>query len=151
MLYKIVRIRTRCGLCTNSYNFLYELYSTNSYNKRAARAARGEAQAARAKPEHTSCPDQAAPGCPDIRVHPAAPTLGYTRLPRPVRVRSWGGWVRNGIKITIHKSGLYDFTRMAYSQPLLKIGKVSSCSRPLISSPSRPLISQILAIDGSVT
>jgi hypothetical protein len=49
-------------------------------------------QAARAKPEHTSCPDQAAPGCPDVRVHPAAPTLGYvhpaaptlgyTRLPR---------------------------------------------------------------------
>ena len=70
----------------------------------------------RAKPEHTSCPDQAAPGCPDFRVHPAAPTLGYTRLPRPVRVRSWGGWVRNGI--TIQKSGLYSLTRMAYSQPL---------------------------------
>ena len=58
-----------------------------------AMAARREraAQAARAKPEHTSCPDQAAPGCPDVRVHPAAPTfrvhpaaqtLGYTRLPR---------------------------------------------------------------------
>jgi hypothetical protein len=43
--------------------------------------------------------------------------LGYTRLPRPVRVRSWGGWVRNGI--TIRKSGLYSFTRVAYSQPLL--------------------------------
>ena len=43
-----------------------------------------EARAARAKPEHTSCPDQAAPGCPDVRVHPAAPTLGYTRLPRPL-------------------------------------------------------------------
>jgi hypothetical protein len=47
--------------------------------------------------EHTSCPDQAAPGCPDVRVHPAAPTSGYTRLPQPVRVRSWGGWVRNGV------------------------------------------------------
>ena len=61
----------------------------------------GEARAARAKPKHTSCPDQAAPSCPDVRVHPAAPTLGYTRLPRPVRVCSWGGWVRNGIRITI--------------------------------------------------
>ncbi len=74
-------------------------------------------QAARAKPEHTSCPDQAAPGCPDVRVHPAAPTLGYTRLPRPVRVRSWGGWVRNGIKITISKMRLYKFIR--HSQPLM--------------------------------
>ena len=55
---------------TNSYtvwflyqfiHFLYELYSTNSYNEPRARAAR-------AKPEHTSCPDQAAPGCSDIRV-----------------------------------------------------------------------------------
>jgi hypothetical protein len=54
-------------------HFLYELYSTNSYNEPQARAAR-------VKPEHTSCPDQAAPGCPD---------------PRPVRVRSWGGWVKN--------------------------------------------------------
>jgi hypothetical protein len=126
----IVRIRIRCGFCTNSYNFLYELYSTNSYNEPQGQSPsrEGEARAARAKPEHTSCPDQAAPSCPDVRVHPAAPTfrvhpaaptLGYTRLPRPVRVRSWGGWVRNGIKITIRKSGLYDLTRMAYySQPL---------------------------------
>jgi hypothetical protein len=45
--------------------------------------------------------------------------LEYTRLPRPVRVRSWGGWVRNGIKVTIRKSGLYDLTRVAYSQPLV--------------------------------
>ena len=84
------------------------------------------ARAARAKPEHTSCPDQAAPGCPDVRVHPAAPTfrvhpaaptLGYTRLPRPVRVRSWGGWVRNGIKITIRKRRLYKFIGVTYSQP----------------------------------
>jgi hypothetical protein len=29
-------------------------------------------------------PDQAAPGCPDVRVHQAALTLGYTRLPRPL-------------------------------------------------------------------
>ena len=43
--------------------------------------------------------------------------LGYTRLPRPVRVRSWGGWVRNGIKITIRKMRLYKFIRLAYSQP----------------------------------
>jgi hypothetical protein len=139
VIHIIVRIRIRCGFCTNSYNvlyelystnsykvwflyqfiqFLYELYSTNSYNE-------PRAGAARAKPEH----DQAAPSCPDVRVHPAAPTfrvhpaaptLGYTRLPRPVRVRSWGGWVRNGIKITIRKSGLYDFIQMAYSQPLCK-------------------------------
>jgi hypothetical protein len=127
VIHIIVRIRIRCGFCTNSYNFLYdlyitnsyndnflyelystisyndnilyELYSTNSYNEPRARSAsregrspsrEGEAQAARAKPEHTSCPDQAAPGCPDVRVHPAAPTfrvhpaaptLGYTRLP----------------------------------------------------------------------
>ncbi len=83
------------------------------------------ARAARAKPEHTSCPDQATPGCPDVRVHPAAPTfrvhpaaptLGYTRLPRPVRVRSWGGWVRNGINITISKMRLYKFIRATYSR-----------------------------------
>ena len=30
------------------------------------------------------------------RPHLAAPTI---RLPRPVRVRSWEGWVRNGIKV----------------------------------------------------
>ena len=29
----ILRIRTRCGFCTNSYIFLYELYSTYSYNE----------------------------------------------------------------------------------------------------------------------
>jgi hypothetical protein len=40
-------------------HFLYELYSTNSYNEPRARAAS-------AKPEHTSCPDQAAPGCPNL-------------------------------------------------------------------------------------
>jgi len=33
------------------------------------------ARTARAKPEHTSCPDQAAPGCPDVKVHPAVPRL----------------------------------------------------------------------------
>ncbi len=26
-------------------------------------------------------------------------SLGYTRLPRPVRVHSWGGWVKNRIKV----------------------------------------------------
>ncbi len=51
------------------------------YSERAARAAR-------AKPELTSCPDQAAPGCPD--------QLGCVRLPRPIRVRMVGVWVRNG-------------------------------------------------------
>ena len=44
------------------------------------------AQAARAKPKHTSCPDQTKPGCPNysgapgcpycFRVHPAAPIVG---------------------------------------------------------------------------
>ena len=64
----------------NSYNsyILYKLYSTNSYNlsifytcivRIRTTSCEGEAQAARAKPEHTSCPDQAAPGCPDVRVH----------------------------------------------------------------------------------
>jgi hypothetical protein len=82
----VVRIRTRCGLCTNSYIFLYKLFSTNSYNEQRARSTsrEGETRAARAKPEHTSCPNQAAPGCPNVRVHPASPTLGYTRLPRPL-------------------------------------------------------------------
>ena len=102
----IVRIRTRCGFCTNSYIFLFELYSTNSYNEPRGRS-------------------PSTPPAP-TRPHPAAPTLGYTRLPRPleytrlpppVRVRSWGGWVRNGIKITIRKSGLYDLTCVAYSTP----------------------------------
>jgi hypothetical protein len=66
-----------CDFCTNSYifytNCIVRIHTTSC--ERAARAAR-------AKPEHTSCPDQAASGCPDVRVHPAAPTLGYTRLPR---------------------------------------------------------------------
>ena len=90
----IVQIRTRCGFCTNSYNFYtncivqihtkYDFYFFLSLCKRAASAQREPrgrspsceraARAARAKPEHTSCHDQAAPGCPTIRVHPAAPT-----------------------------------------------------------------------------
>ena len=38
---------------------------------------------------------------PIVRVHPAAaaPTVGVHEVPRPVRVRSQGGWVRNGIKV----------------------------------------------------
>ena len=84
--------------------FVYKLTSTNSYNYTTCivqihtirtffiqivynefiQQREGEARAARAKPEHTSCPNQATPGCPDVRVHPAAPTLGYTRLPRPL-------------------------------------------------------------------
>jgi hypothetical protein len=63
----------------------------------------GEARAAKAKPEHTSCPDQAAPGYPDVRVHPAAPTLGYTRLPRPVRVGSWGVGLEMGLGLPSEK------------------------------------------------
>jgi hypothetical protein len=111
----ILRIRTRCGFCTNSYIFVYELYSTNSYNELRARSAPRWRSPSREG--ETSCPDQVAPAAPTFRVHPAALTLGYTRLPRPVRVRSWGGWVRNGMRITIQKSGLYDLTRVAYSQP----------------------------------
>jgi hypothetical protein len=88
---------------TNSYNYtncivlihtIRTFFYTNCILRihtttRARSARRGRspsreraARAARAKPEHTSCPDQAAPGCPDVRVHPAAPMLGYTRLPR---------------------------------------------------------------------
>jgi hypothetical protein len=52
-------------------NCIVRIHTTS--RERAARR-EGKAQAARAKPEHTSCPDQAAPGCPDVRVHPAAPT-----------------------------------------------------------------------------
>jgi len=75
-----------------------------------------------AKPEHTSCPDQAAPGCPDHEGTPGCPNqlgcvhggvglemgvscticitgcrdrLGYTWLPRPEGA-FMGGWVRRG-------------------------------------------------------
>jgi hypothetical protein len=72
---------------TNSYTvwFLYQFvhfFIRIVYYEFIQRAA--SAQREPAKPEHTSCPDQSAPGCPDVRVHPAAPTLGYTRLPRPL-------------------------------------------------------------------
>jgi len=33
VIHIIIRIRIRCGFYTNSYNFLYELYSTHSYNE----------------------------------------------------------------------------------------------------------------------
>ena len=98
----IVRIRTQCGFLYQFIHFLYELYNTNSYNEPRARSASLKGQSPSTPPAPT-------------RPHPAAPTLGYTRLPRPVRVRSWGGWVRNGI--TIRKSGLYSFTRVALSTP----------------------------------
>ena len=39
-------------------------------------------------------------------------------------MRSWGGRVRNGIRITIRKSGLYDFIRVAYSQPLVRVPSI---------------------------
>ena len=62
--------------------FLYELYSTNSYKVQAASAQReprgqspswervvlvssAQREPRGVKPKHTSCPDQAAPGCPD--------------------------------------------------------------------------------------
>jgi hypothetical protein len=61
---------------TNSYtvwflyqfiHFLYELYSMNSYKPRARSAAASKQRKPRgAKPKHTSCPDQAASGCPDL-------------------------------------------------------------------------------------
>jgi hypothetical protein len=51
---------------------------------KSAQAARGEARAhLLPRPGRTRLPRP----------------LGYTQLPRPVRVRSWGGWVRNGIKV----------------------------------------------------
>ena len=34
-----------------------------------------------------------------IRVYPAALTVRVHEVPRPVRVHSQGGWVRNGIKV----------------------------------------------------
>ncbi len=36
---------------------------------------------------------------PIARVHPAALTVRVHEVPQPVRVRSQGGWVRNGIKV----------------------------------------------------
>jgi hypothetical protein len=36
---------------------------------------------------YTSCPNQAAPGCPDVRVHPAAPTFRVHPAALDVRVR----------------------------------------------------------------
>ena len=60
----------------NSY-----IFYTNSYLRIHRTSHKRAAQAARAKPEHTSRPDQAAPGCPDVRVHPAAPTLGTPGCP----------------------------------------------------------------------
>jgi hypothetical protein len=36
---------------------------------------------------------------PIVRVHPAALTVRVHEVPRPVRVCSQGGWVRNGIKV----------------------------------------------------
>jgi len=72
-------------------HFLYELYSTNS--------CKGWFFDFSASHEGRSPSTPPAP----TRPHPAAPTirlsLGYTRLPQPVRVRSWGGWIRNGIKV----------------------------------------------------
>jgi hypothetical protein len=116
-------------------HFLYELYSTNSYNEPRARAARGEARAhLQPRPGRTRLPRRLGytrllrpvrvrswggwvrNGIKVYNLYYRLPRpLGYTRLPRPVRVRSWGGWVRNGI--TIRKSGLYSLTRVAYSTP----------------------------------
>ena len=79
---------------TNSYtvwflyqfiHFLYKLYSTNSYKifnffSTSAQAASVQREPRGAKPEHTSCPDQAAPGCPDLQGTPGCPDqLGCVR------------------------------------------------------------------------
>jgi len=131
---------------TNSYmvwflyqfiQLFYELYSTNSYKmlffflslrkprgqspsrKRAAQAARGEAWAhLLPRPGRTRLPRP----------------LGYTRLPWPVRVRSWGGWVRNGIKV-------YDlyyqlprplgYTRLPWPLGYTRVARAASTQRKL--------------------
>jgi hypothetical protein len=41
---------------------------------------------------------------PIVRVHPAALTVRVHEVPRPVRVRLQGGWVRNGINSLTPKS-----------------------------------------------
>ena len=65
----IVRIRIRCGFCTNSYNFLYEYCIVRIHTtSREWRSLSREGKA---------------------RAH-LLPRPGRTRLPRPVRVRSWG-------------------------------------------------------------
>jgi hypothetical protein len=105
-----VRIHTKCDF--------------HVFSKSAQTSHECAARAARAKPElqvHSACrerPAQAARAKPELRARSASREgearahllprpgrtqlprpLGYTRLPRPVRVRSWGGWVRNGIKV----------------------------------------------------
>ena len=64
----IVRIHTKCdfflSLCKQAASAQRKLRGRSPSCERAAQAT-SAAQAARAKPEHTSCPDQAAPGCPN--------------------------------------------------------------------------------------
>jgi hypothetical protein len=56
----VVQIRTQCGFCTNSdiffTNCIVRIHTTS--RKHAARGG--------AKPKHTSCLDQIAPGCPNL-------------------------------------------------------------------------------------
>ena len=40
---------------------------------------------------------------PIVRVHPAALTVKVHEVPRAVRVRSQGGWVRNEVNRNTHK------------------------------------------------
>ncbi len=75
---------TSCECSARSARAKPKLRARSTSRERTARAARGEAQA------HLL----SRPGCTRLPL-----PLGYTRLPRPVRVRSWGGWVRNGIKV----------------------------------------------------
>ena len=105
----IVRIRTRCGFCTNSYNFytncivrirtrcdFFILFFVFASCERAARAASGSVsreRAARATRGEAQAHLLPRPGRTRLS------RLGYTRLSRPVRVRSWGDLVRNGIKV----------------------------------------------------
>jgi hypothetical protein len=67
-----------CDFCTNSY-----IFYTNCIVRIHTTSREGEARAhLLPRPGRTRLPRP----------------LGYAQLPRPVRVHSWGGWVRNGIK-----------------------------------------------------
>ena len=114
----IVGIRTWCGFCTNSYKQIHTIvcgFCTNSYNfytncivrihtkcdfyvfsksvqtsrERAARAARVKPELrARSASRKGEAQAHLLPQPGRIRL---PQPLGYTQLPRPVRVCSWGG------------------------------------------------------------
>jgi hypothetical protein len=94
-----------------------KLQARNASRERAARAtwAKPKLQARSASRE---CAARAASAKPELQARSASHEgeaqahllpqpgrtllprpLGFTRLTQPVRVRSWGGWVRNGIKV----------------------------------------------------